>query len=550
MSLLAICGLLSMLLVSGITVSANSTGLLTTKQIKKNLNSRLVTTHIKPQEKLTAQYQKVVKSSQYTLDSPYIKINPYKTSPLSALVIFKTPQAAKISYTVIGKTDNTSLTNQVHTSYTKTHQIPIVGLYANYTNTVKITVTYRNGKTASKTILLKTGSLPKYLSQSDIKVTKNNKSKMDIGDNKLTIINRTTKQPYAIDADGQIRWYSTNYSQHTFESLKNGHILIQTKHDNDKKVYNYLQETDYLGRVYREYKFNAKTATKDSMKAPLTLVHHDVTELPNGDLLATVTDGSKKYVEDSLVQISHKTGKVVKVIDFKKILPKEMYTKYKSTAKTKGKSDWLHINAVDYDKNDNSILVSSRNQDLILKLDYKTNKIKWIYSGKKKSSWPKKYRSKLLTRTKGTTITGGQHGLYLLNNGGHSGNNENIMLYDNNINVTNGDKKTSGKYSQAVEYQIDYQKMQIKQVWSYGKALGKKNFTNIIGYAQKLSNGNTLVDFGFKKNGNESNIIEVNSSGQQVFNVTLKTSSDNKTYAYRAYRMSVYPTNYKFDVND
>ncbi|WP_257611018.1 aryl-sulfate sulfotransferase, partial [Oenococcus oeni] len=128
--------------------------------------------------------------------------------------------------------------------------------------------------------------------------------------------------------------------------------------------------------------------------------------------MVTVLDGSK-YKDDTMAEISYKTGKIVKIIDLKKILPSSIWKDYKKG--TDGKIDWFHQNAVDYDKNDNSILISGRNQDLIMKINYKTDKIEWIYSGKKASSWPKKYRKYLLKPTKGTKITGGQHGLYLLN---------------------------------------------------------------------------------------------------------------------------------------
>ncbi|MFT8609091.1 MAG: aryl-sulfate sulfotransferase, partial [Liquorilactobacillus nagelii] len=274
-----------------------------------------------------------------------------------------------------------------------------------------------------------------------------------------------------------------------------------------------------------------------------TLIHHDLTRLPNGNILATVSDGSSRYKEDTLAEISYKTGKVVKVIDFKRLLPKSMWKSF--TKGDDGKMDWFHQNSVDYDKTDHSILVSSRNQDLIMKLDYRTNQIKWIYSGKKSSTWPQKYRKYLLKKTKGTTTTGGQHGLYLLS---HKNGKETIILYNNNVSVTNGDKKNSGKYSEGVIYQINDKQKTIKQTWSYGKQLGKKNFTVVIGFAQKLANGNVLLDFGYKNNGKESNIIEVNSQGQQVWNATVKNASI-KAYVYRAYRLEFYPTSYVFDVN-
>lgn len=171
-------------------------------------------------------------------------------------------------------------------------------------------------------------------------------------------------------------------------------------------------------------------------------------------------------------------------------------------------------------------------------------KINWIYSGKKKSSWPKKYRSKLLTPTKGTKITGGQHDLTLLSD---KNGELKVLLYDNNIDVTNGDSKTSGKYSQAVQYTIDTKKMTIKQTWSYGKSLGKANFTRVIGSAQRLSNGNTLIDFGYKNDGSQSNIIEVDSNNNQVFNLTISSSKTDRTYVYRALRVKFTPSNFVFD---
>lgn len=538
------CFSLFMVSCSKTSSSSDNGKVLSNEQIKKNVGSKLIKTRENSQSALTKKYQKIVKDSSYTLSDPYIKLNPYKTSPLTALIVFQTDQAAEVSYTVKGDIDNTSITNKVNGGYSTTHQVPIVGLYADKVNQVTINVTYKDGTTATQTIEIKTGSLPKYIKNATIKVKNTDKSKMDIGDNKLTIINRTTKEPFAIDADGNVRWYLTDYSQHTIEQISNGHMLVLTKKKESSQVYNDLIETDVLGRVYKEYSFDSKTKSNDSgnAKDETTVIHHDLLELPNHDILATVSDGSK-YKEDVMVQISHKTGKVVKVIDLKKILPSSMYKNYK--AGSDGKVDWFHQNAVDYDKSDNSIMISGRNQDMIMKLNYKTNEIIWIYSGKKKATWPKKYRDKILVPTQGTTITGGQHGLYLLK---HDGDSEDIILYDNNIDVTNGDKKTSGKYSQAVEYKIDTKKMTIDQTWSYGKNLGKANFTSIIGFAERESNGNTLIDFGFKNNGKESNIIEVDSEGNQVFNVTMKNAS-SKAYAYRAYRVPFYSSDYVFDVN-
>lgn len=318
--------------------------------------------------------------------------------------------------------------------------------------------------------------------------------------------------------------------------------MIQNRTNGNKGSYNVLSETDYLGRIYRRYHFSDKLG-KSSLEQYITAVHHDALELPNHNLLVTISGGDK-YAEDVIAEIDYKTGKTVKVIDFKKLLPSSMYRNYNSTTTKGGKIDWLHMNSLYYDQKTGNLLVSARNQDITMSINYKTGKINWIYSGKKKSSWPKKYRSKLLTPTKGTKITGGQHDLTLLSD---KNGKLKVLLYDNNIDVTNGDSKTSGKYSQAVQYTIDTKKMTIKQTWSYGKSLGKANFTRVIGSAQRLSNGNTLIDFGYKNDGSQSNIIEVDSNNNQVFNLTISSSKTDRTYVYRALRVKFTPSNFVFD---
>ena len=517
-----------------------SLGGISDKQIIKNINSHLLKNN--STSKQTKSYAKIVKSTARTLDNAYVKVNPYGTSPLTALMIFKTDKAAKVTYTVVGKTDNTSITNTVK-GYQTTHQVPIVGLYANYSNQVQVTLTYKDGTTEQKTFTIKTGKLPKNLRNTKITVSKSNKSKMEIGNNELTYINKTSEEPFAVDTDGNIRWSSTLYSRHTFVQLSNGHLLIQNRTNGNKGSYNVLSETDYLGRIYRRYRFSDKLG-KSSLEQYITAVHHDALELPNHNLLVTISGGDK-YAEDVIAEIDYKTGKTVKVIDFKKLLPSSMYRNYNSTTTKGGKIDWLHMNSLYYDQKTGNLLVSARNQDITMSINYKTGKINWIYSGKKKSSWPKKYRSKLLTPTKGTKITGGQHDLTLLSD---KNGKLKVLLYDNNIDVTNGNAKTSGKYSQAVQYTIDTKKKTIKQTWSYGKSLGKDNFTRVIGSAQRLSNGNTLIDFGYKHDGSQSNIIEVDKNNNQVFNLTISSSKTDRTYVYRAYRVKFTPSNFVFDV--
>ncbi|ANK58952.1 aryl-sulfate sulfotransferase [Loigolactobacillus backii] len=522
-------------------------GTISAKKISANLNSSLITTRQKRQAQATKKYQQKLNSGNYTENNMYVKINPYQTSPLTALVEFQTKTASQVSLRVVGKSAKTSI-KTTYSGYQHKHQLSILGLYADYNNTVVVTLKQKNGQITHKTLRLKTAKLPAALAAIKINVKTANKQKMVIGQDKLTFIVRTTKQPFGIDADGNIRWYSTNYSQHVFKELQNGHLMYLAKKNNSAKVYNEMLETDFIGRVYKEYHFSseAKSSNSENLDDDVTVVHHDAIELPNRDLLMTVSDGGSKYIEDTIVQVSHKTGKITKVIDMKKILPAKMWRKFTSEKRNNGKVDWLHMNSLYYDKSDNSLVISSRHQDLVLKMNYKTNRIKWLFSGKKKSSWPVSYRNKVLTVKGKITYPGGQHAAILL----PDQNNQqlkDLIIFNNNIAITNGPKKTSEKYSEGVQYAINKKTKTIRQTWSYGKSLGKQNFSQIIGSDRYLSATNRLLCFGFLNGGDRSDIIEVNKkTNQQVFNVQLNNLG-TKGYTYRSERFSLYPNNHKIN---
>lgn len=59
---------------------------LSDSQIIKNLGVKKVANP--SNDALTTKYANIVKGQQYTWENPYIKVNPYENSPLTALMIF------------------------------------------------------------------------------------------------------------------------------------------------------------------------------------------------------------------------------------------------------------------------------------------------------------------------------------------------------------------------------------------------------------------------------------------------------------------------------
>lgn len=88
-----------------------------------------------------------------TIDSPNVILDPYGSSPLMALIIFRTKELVSPKVTVMGKDGASDL---VHTfSESKTHILPVYGLYPDYNNTIKIEI----GEKIKK-INIKTDKLP------------------------------------------------------------------------------------------------------------------------------------------------------------------------------------------------------------------------------------------------------------------------------------------------------------------------------------------------------------------------------------------------------
>lgn len=489
------------------------------------------------------EYQELLKSGDYNEDNIYVKVDPYDASPLSALLLFQTEEAMKVEISVVGKDDESTIKNSFE-EYTTDHSIPVLGLYADTDNEVTVKLTNEAGTRVEKKVTIKTGALAKSIAE--IEVNEADTEKMALGDSELTFVVPSTKRAYAFDANGDVRWYSTRYNSHIFKELANGNLLYLTKESNDADTYNVLLETDYLGKIYNRYDFSSSSASNDTGKSEgeMTVIHHDGIELPSGNLLLTVNDGSN-YIEDTMIELNRETGEIEKTIDLKDILPESFYEEYDSTSREDGKIDWFHQNSVEYDEADNSIIISGRHQDTIMKIDYATNEIKWIMGD---SSWPESYQKYFLDGD--IKASGGQHAAIVLPDQDDNAETTDILYYDNNISVTRGDEADSEKYSEARQVRINEEDRTIEEVWNFGEDLGEAYFTKIIGSARYLTdNGNRLVNFGYREEGKTSSIMEVTEDGETVLDVDL-TDFPTSAWAYRAERFSLYNDNWTYQLNE
>jgi hypothetical protein len=84
-----------------------------------------------------------------------VKINPYNQNKLCALISLENIEAVRFDYTVHGKTSNTDFYYSTD-EYTSHTQVIVVGLYADYLNTVEINTYTADNETTTFTVTIST----------------------------------------------------------------------------------------------------------------------------------------------------------------------------------------------------------------------------------------------------------------------------------------------------------------------------------------------------------------------------------------------------------
>ncbi len=210
-----------------------------------------------------------LKSYGYTLDNPNVILNPYDISPLTALIIFETDDVVPVSITVVGKNSDNSYTKDFEKS--KVHYIPVYGLYADYNN--KIIIKCQN---TEKVVEIKTEKLPKELSS-----TKTNST----GD---TLFVADDNLPYALDKDGEVRWYLTKKYTGKIEKLSNDNLFLGSDKKDENDLYNSILEIDLLGKIYKEYKIDeGYTGSYIELENSYLILSKDLLEIDkqNGEII-------------------------------------------------------------------------------------------------------------------------------------------------------------------------------------------------------------------------------------------------------------------------
>ncbi len=175
----------------------------------------------------------------------------------------------------------------------------------------------------------------------------------------------------------------------------------------------------------------------------------------NGDLKA------RNNQEDEIAELDRETGEVVDRINFKDIFPTEMYEDYDGHQSDVG--DWMHINAVWMVEEEDAILLSVRQQDLVMKLSYPEAEVEWMLSYPE--GWHEDLEGYLLESTdEDLKYPAGQHAVMEMPDQDGNDATMDIMLFDNNRIFSRGDDDHHEEYSRAVQYRINEEENTVEEM--------------------------------------------------------------------------------------
>lgn len=397
----------------------------------------------------------------YTIDDPYVVVDPFKMSPQTALISFKTKKKVSVDVTIKGK-HNDDFTVSFEAS--KTHILPIYGLYGDYDNQVVIKTSDGKSKTISIKIDTK-GNTP------DVDVIENKIANCDgqfyFGTSSLGLA------ATAYDNYGELRWYlSIGYTK-GITMLSNGHMLLSNvAPGQDVTSTSGVIEIDMLGYIYNEYELQGG-------------YHHDGMEMEDGNLLLLTSKPNSINVADHIVLLDSKTGKNIKEWNLRESAKRIDPDFIGDTEVT-----WGWINSIDYDKKTKTLVLSVRNNNSVVGMDYETGDIKWILGEEK--YWSPKFRNLFI---KGTGMDfiypAGCHSVNVLDDG-------KISIFNNGYNAYKEDAVLTSSLrnneSYAMIYDIDFNNKTAKVEWKFG---GKEYFSYALSSFTYTPDNHKLFNSGW-----------------------------------------------------
>jgi arylsulfate sulfotransferase len=484
---------------------------------------------------------------------------PSTNAPLAGLLQLTTDVDSRVRVQV---SDGTNNWEKDFFDFGATHAEVLLGFRPNRTNQVVVTCfdKHRNAS-APQNFTFITAPLPAYFPTTTLLT-----NRPDLMEPGYTLFNllpaRGSTNVYlmALDANGQVAWYRP-WTANDFDvrQLNDGNLFMQQQNPSNNFI-----EMDMQGNIVRTvaapagFPVNSHDGVTTDHGTILYL--SDVTATATNFPSSTATNASRitaRIDDNPVVEISATNGALIHSWSPMSVIEPNRITWLTFQFSTPYGVDNEHGNAVLEDTNDDSLIVSLRDQNAVYKIS-RSGELKWILGPP--ANWGAAWQPYLLTPV-GSPFDWnyGQHAPELTPQG-------TLVLYNDNNDMSSPPTPIIGdatNQSSAIEYAIDETNMTVSEVWNSSWQTNQDRlYTFALGKSQRLpQTANTLVTYGIVSYVNEVHpstnapaadmvrLVEYTHDPvpQVVFDLSVfDYGNTNKTYAgylcYRSYRIpDLYP---------
>ena len=373
--------------------------------------------------------------------------------------------------------------------------LPVWGLYANLSNTVTLTYYFNDGSSKQATTTITTEAFDDPCGYQDPIVLQARTNTTSLSYDYMLVKGACSEfSPAIIDTDGALRWVGnagiSNYTATFFDNavyqVGNGALV---RIDLDGTVTTLGVNADYGA----------------------TFIHHNIDRGKVGVILDIDTVDQLESVN---VEVDS-TGRLVKSWNLAEIISDTMIAAGDDPSQFvyPSPTDWFHNNSVAYNRADDSLIVSSR-ENFVICIDYETGAIKWILGDttKKWYQFPS-LAQYALTLPPGSLPPIGQHAPSVTYDQG-------LLVFDNGQNsVVQEPPGVQRTYAAPRKYRIDLTTMTATEIWNYPQ--DEAIFSPFCGSVFEDAPRNYLIDYALVGGADASppyaQLLGLDAAGEKVF---------------------------------
>ena len=277
-----------------------------------------------------------------------------------------------------------------------------------------------------------------------------------------------------------------NDFSHTLDPMQNGNYLIRVASSDHvrpdgkhvRTVRDVIIEVDQNGNVIDEWRL--------------------------WDILDQYRDNVLKVLDQGAVCLNVDASKAGQTLSAEELAALDKNDHFGDIVGSGAGRNWVHVNSVDYDPSDDSIIISSRHQSALIKIG-RDKEVKWIMGSPE--GWKKGWAEKVLTpvdkdgkpiKCEGSVCEGGFDWSWTQHTGWRIDSKSDKNVFYLSV-FDNGDARgmeqpamPDMKYSRAVIYKIDQKKMTVEQIWAYGEERGHDWYSPITSLTEYYQDKNSV----------------------------------------------------------